>query len=300
MECNFIDIELKVRTANMARLIGWLPLQGAAFAEQCRMSVCPLPIHECSGCSQIADCGWQQVFAQGLTADPEALRRHQKPPLPFVISFPFEDDLHDISGVMTFSLVVLGRAISCLDMLLDGFHRLLSGMRTEILQIYSRDYQGGKRLLVTGTRRSPPANMTVLSLDGIMKSREMYSGVLLLQFESPLKLRSEGHIVREFDFRLFFRYLLRRVSALIYYYEGQELEYDFKYLAQQADRIVCIQDAFHFSAAPCGAIKLSGLTGSGRFRGDFTDLLPFLVAGTYVHAGKNAAFGMGRFNLLPG
>jgi len=45
---------------------------------------------------------------------------------------------------------------------------------------------------------------------------------------------------------------------------------------------------------------MAGLMGHGRFRGDFSGLLPFLVAGLYVHAGKGAAFGMGAYELVEG
>jgi CRISPR/Cas system endoribonuclease Cas6 (RAMP superfamily) len=44
---------------------------------------------------------------------------------------------------------------------------------------------------------------------------------------------------------------------------------------------------------------MTGLIGYGSFSGDARDLMPFLVAGLYVHAGKGASFGMGRYELLP-
>lgn len=53
----------------------------------------------------------------------------------------------------------------------------------------------------------------------------------------------------------------------------------------------------HFATTGGGNWKTTGISGHGSFAGDIEELLPFLMLGTYVHAGKNAAFGMGAYEL---
>lgn len=88
---------------------------------------------------------------------------------------------------------------------------------------------------------------------------------------------------------------MRRVSSLAYYYGGSEIVCDYKGLSLQAESVVCTENRFILSTATNR--KLSGLTGYGRFEGDFSGLFPFLNAGRYIHAGKGAPFGMGMFEL---
>jgi hypothetical protein len=301
VDCNFIDLEIQIRTSNRAHLAVTLPLSGGFFAELCRNAACPFPGRTCNTCSQSADCDWYRVFGQVLSADPEALRRHQKPPLPFVFSFPMLDNLPASPGIVDCGLVVIGCAISCLGMLLDGFDRLLSNSfcrdQAEVVQLFLRDYQGELVSLVRNDSIAAAKNLIVLSLGGIMESRAWSSREVKIILLSPLKLRADGHQVKQFEFGRFGRSLLRRISSLNYYYEKCESECDFKDLSHQADSILCTQDAFFFDASPGGLKKLSGINGRGCFRGNFTELLPFLVAGSYFHVGTSAAFGMGRFEL---
>lgn len=301
MECNFIDLELHLHTSNRAKLAASLHALGGCYAGLCRCAACPIPDSDCHACSLSLTCDWHRVFGQALSVDPEALRRHQKPPLPFVFSFPLPGEAPESSGILVCGLVVIGCAVSSLGMLLDGFKRFLSDNaghgRAELVQLFSRDYQGTAIPLVRGEQPSADENLTVLSLRGIMESHAWNSRQIVINLLAPLKLRVDDHQVRQFAFGPFARALLRRVSSLVYYYEKCEPENDFKSLSRQADQVTCTTDAFGYDSSPGGMKKLSGIVGRGCFTGDFNELMPFLVAGTYLHVGKHSAFGLGRFSL---
>lgn len=301
MDCNFIDLELHVQTSNRARLAACLPLLGGLFSELCRNAACRFPERTCLACALNDDCDWHAVFGQALSVNPEALRRHQKPPVPFVFTFPLLEKLPASPGIVCCSLVVIGSAVSRVDMLIAGFARLLSDSASQvesgIVQLFSRDFQGSLIPLVLGEHKGATENLVVLSLAGILESRACCSDEMVITLHSPLKLRAGVHQARRFEFSLFIRSLLRRVSALIYYYEGCESEADFRALSQQADAIICTRDGFDFDSSPAGVKKLSGLTGMGCFKGDFNELMPFLMAGSYFHVGKSATFSMGSFSI---
>jgi hypothetical protein len=108
----------------------------------------------------------------------------------------------------------------------------------------------------------------------------------------------DGRLLDRFDFSRFARSLLRRVSSLAYYYGACECTTDFKELSCQVETVTCLENNFHLQAG--AGRKMPGIVGHGRFQGDFNGLMPYLVHGTYVHAGKGASFGMGAYELSSG
>jgi CRISPR/Cas system endoribonuclease Cas6 (RAMP superfamily) len=61
--------------------------------------------------------------------------------------------------------------------------------------------------------------------------------------------------------------------------------------------VICTDE--HFSYVKVENRKLSGIIGHGCFQGNFSQLMPFLVIGSYVHVGKGSSFGMGAYEVIP-
>ena len=206
-------------------------------------------------------------------------------------------------------LVVVGRAIPQLAMLLDGFAELVASAAcpnpAEITSVGSRDYQGTLQPLGDGCGIRHPENLVVLSSSGLLEGRVWVGATLDIRLLSPLRLFDNGRLLDRFDFSLFARSLMRRVSSLAYYYGADESICDFKALSCQARAVTCSDGHFSRAIDTCltssgTSRKMSGINGYGSFRGDFSGIMPFLVLGLYVHAGKGASFGMGMYELIPG
>lgn len=300
MEFNLVSLILDVRSYDVSALVRRLAGSGAAFASACRGIACSCPtIGDCRSCPDACDCGWNLVFGQELSPDPEALRRHQKPSLPFVFSFPLWNDCDENSAMFSCGLVVVGRAVNCLDMLLEGFSCLLStgdgDCRGELVSVAAQDYQGSKLLLGEGNLISHPENLVILSASGSFESHPWVGAALRIKLLTPLRLVSHGRQLRRFEFCTFARNLLRRVSAMAHYYGQCPVDHDFKALSQMAEEVACDEYRFSWDGSVTGA--MAGLTGYGSFSGNFTELLPFLAVGRYLHAGKGASFGFGAFDI---
>jgi len=196
---------------------------------------------------------------------------------------------------------VIGQAIPHLSLLLEGFAELLSNeacpVTAELIRVGSRDYQGIIHSLQDGSGVNCPENLVVLSSNGLVECRVWDTSSLQIRLLSPLKIVADGRPLARFNFGRFTRSLMRRVTSLAYYYGACEYRCDFKELSRQADAVECVND--HFSTAVVRNRKMSGIAGYGSFRGEFSGLMPFLVAGLYVHAGKGASFGMGMYEMLP-
>jgi len=302
MDFNLVQIALTVRTDDAIQLSQCLPLLGKEFAAACRNNVCRWPAKACDSCARLDSCPWHLVFGQKLATDPSELKRHQKPPLPFAFSFPDLSGSAEIPREIECGLVVVGQAIPCLNLLLEGFAELLSReacpVPAGLTRIGSRDFQGAVHPLRDGCGGEHPENLVVLSVRGLLEGRLWVKSAVQIRLISPLRLVVDGRTQVRFDFSSFARSLLRRVSSLAYYYGACEDSCDYKELSRQAEAVLCSDD--HFSLAAGQSRKMSGLIGHGIFCGEFSGLLPYLVAGSYFHAGKGASFGMGRFELLPG
>lgn len=218
-----------------------------------------------------------------------------------MFSFPAQDAAAERPLEMECGLVVVGLAIPHLNLLLEGFEELLAGkscpVSAEIIRIGSRDYQGTLQPFMGKVAAADTGNLVVLSSKGLMEGQPWGYSTVHIRLLSALRLVGHGHILGSFDFSSFARSLLRRVSSLAYYYGACESDVNFKELSAQADAVVCMDD--HFLVDAGHSRKMSGLIGYGSFCGDFGGLMPFLVAGLYVHAGKGASFGLGMYEVLP-
>jgi hypothetical protein len=301
MDFNLVKISITVQSDDAFQLVPWLYLQGNTFADICRKNMCHFPKKVCGACSNQEACAWHLVFGKQLSADPSVLKRHQKPPLPFMFSFPTHPEQSENLSVTECGLIVIGHAIPHLFDLIDGFSELLADracpVSAEVTGICSHDYQNTAHRLQDVSSGPHSENLVVLSSSVLFEEYTTLSSNLHILLNSPLRLSEDGRQLARFDFSRFARSLMRRVSSLAYYYGASEFDCDFKELSRRAEDVVCTED--RFSAAVGRDRKLSGIIGHGRFRGEFSGLMPFLVAGQYVHAGKGASFGMGSYELIP-
>lgn len=212
-----------------------------------------------------------------------------------MFTFPSPHDLADRTTEIECGLVVLGNAIPCLDMLLAGFKAILLPLAAELLLVGTCDYQGIVHSMGEVLGSNLADNLVVLSSLDLMENRIWTDTTLHIQLLSPLRLIEVGRMLHTFDFSRFAKSLLRRVSSLAYYYGSYEFACDFKELSRQANAVICTEN--HFGLSTNRNRRMAGLMGHGRFHGDFSGLLPFLVAGLYVHTGKGSSFGMGAYEL---
>ena len=300
MEFNLVQLAISVRTADAVRLASWLPQIGSGFASACRPLVCDSPDRPCENCSRQDSCPWHLLFGQKLSTDPAELKRHQKPPLPFIFSFPAVTINSGPGSELSCGLTVVGSAIPHLELLLEGFTEILAGdscpVFARVASIGSRDYQGAVQKMGDIQIIRQSSSLNVLSATGLLDARPRDCSVLHMRLLSPLRLFEEGRLLVRFDFSRFARSMMRRVSSLAYYYGEQECDCDFKALSAQAEAVICTED--HFQLQSGGVRKISGITGHGAFQGNLDGLMPFLVLGSYLHAGKGASYGMGMYELM--
>jgi len=267
------------------------------FEEAFRQAAC------CGGgligpCTSENGCPYHLTFSQPLSADPAALKRYQKPSLPFVFQLQLLPEPPNEGDTVELGLVLTGSAVNLVtDYLaaLEGMLRIPAFRRrftAALIKVESAGYDRCRTLVMTPGKGMAMDRVTTLSLQGLRESAVLAPDAVTVTVVTPMRIMAEGRPLREFSFSPFIRALFRRVSAMAYYYGGSEAELDFKWLAEQSRSVACADADFQW--IEWGG-SWSGLVGSATFTGNMTEYHPFLLAGEYLHVGKGATFGLGRY-----
>jgi hypothetical protein len=136
-------------------------------------------------------------------------------------------------------------------------------------------------------------------------ARSVQPSALRLALRSPTRLVEAGRLVKPEGFRLrtLLARLLERLDALGARYGAGPTGLDPAALLRQAEGVRLVErrlvwrDLFRASGRHGRLLPMGGLVGEVVLEGDLAPLLPWLVWGTLVHVGKDAAMGNGLLSL---
>lgn len=294
MDLDFVRIEVEVIADTPVRMTAELYDALRHYAAQFRASCCSDLQKACTSCTLRYDCPYRSVFDQGLSSDPEIIRLHQKPSLPFSLYISAVDAN---ASSCTVGMVVIGSAVNHIGYFYAALLRMVEAVRTVLpavtsaLRSYSLDYQGVRHEFTDSA--CLPENVILLSGKHILQNT-VHSDTARLSLKSPLRLLSNGLIAHRFDFAVFFRSQLRRCSSLYAYYGSGELDLDFARLSGSAQNVAVIEDNIRYTQPPWSKRpNRAGLMGTAECAGLVEPMLSLLLLGSYFNAGKGAAVGSG-------
>ena len=244
---------------------------------------------------------WEATFGQQLSPDPEAVRRYQKPPLPFVFDLPALPVGHQ--GAAELGLTLVGSAVNHLTAYLLALRLLfadqafLGRFPARLEAVAALDAAGCRRVLWRDGGEPQLSEVSLVAASQLTDRELATPGFLHLDMLTPLRLLQDGRPCREPGFSLLARSLMRRVSALAYYYGGEELNMDFRWLAERSSSVETVRSELCWREWGGG---VQGVVGRIAFQGELVDFLPFFLLGERLHAGKGASFGLGRYSILSG
>jgi CRISPR-associated endoribonuclease Cas6 len=247
-------------------------------------------------CGAGAGCPCRQTFGQTVSPDPEAVRRYQKPPLPFVFSLPATAARQ--GEPVEIGLTLVGQAANHLPLYLAALQQLfcLPAFRRQV-QVLLRaiavsDSVGTRQPLLTAAGQFSLDR--VLLLNAADLAAESGGPSVTITLQTPLRLLRDGHPLRELAVPTFMGGLFRRISSLAYYYGAIALTYDFKLLAARSRELTLASSTCRWADWGGGS---QGLLGSFTLTGDLADFWPFLLLGSHLHLGKGASYGLGDYRL---
>lgn len=275
------------------------PLKGD-FSRSFQQAVCRAD-GLCAYCAYSPDCPYPATFSRELASDPIALKRHQKPSVPFVFQIPVLTTPLAKGSEVEVSLVLIGSATQyvaeywgALQLLFQhDFER--AAFPFSVVRMESAGCSGFRTLLAVAAGPLKSDLLTTISFDDLAEMNTLDPQRIPVRIATPLRIAREGGFLKEFSFPPFIRTLLRRISSLAYYYYGSTLEIDFKRISAQSESITLMESCFRWEEWRKG--RLCGIAGTGVLSGELTDFHPVLLLGEYLNCGKDAPFGLGRYEL---
>jgi hypothetical protein len=283
------------------------PLRRSVFGLALHQQSCITPDADCAECMLQHQCDFA-FFIKGLRP-PEAkmMRKVGTVPLPHIFH---SDQCGEASiapgGLFTHGLVLAGAACKRLAAVVRameksgklGFGR--DRAKAELIQV-SQVLAGGERLLRDRQGEVQESVMEPISVP----SAPPGPAALRLQFITPYLPSDTSFRPETFEIARLLMAVIRRVSLLQYFYMGCPLEADFRALKERAAQSEVINIALRSHKTSCWsarqgrAVELRGFLGTVDFAPADPELFwPFLYLGQWLHVGKQASKGFGRYQLF--
>ena len=249
----------------------------------------------------------------------EGHRRGQHVPRPYVLRAPASGPVAYAPGqTFEFGLTTFGRALGAFPYALLGVQEM--GQRGlgdgreggfRLAEVWAENPLAGRqeRIYRAGEAvvRTPalPVDADQVAAEAAALAARGGAARLRLALRSPTRLVEGRRLVKPegFGLRTLLGRLLERLDALGTRYGGGGPAVGFGDLLRQTDgvraaeRRLAWRDLFRASGRHGALLPMGGLVGEVVLEGDLGPLLPWLVWGTLVHVGKDAAMGNGELRL---
>jgi len=278
------------------------------FGAALRRVSCMTGATRCDGCLLRTTCPYPAVFEAPAPAT-HALQRFSQIPNPYVIEPPALGTTRIEAGdALCFNLVLVGRALGQLPLIVVALQRMIErGLgndrargtleRIDIEQNadWHTIWQRSDSTIASHspTRCEPPPAVA--------------PSAIRLVFDTPLRLQHQGQPVRPAALtpRKLVADLLRRITLLAEFHaDHPNLIADVPALVRHAETLdqqleLRWHDWSRYSSRQRQEMPLGGAIGSWTLSGELESLFPWLQLGQWLHIGKNATMGLGRYQLLP-
>lgn len=274
-----------------------------AFGHALRRTACVTTVPNCSACALYRSCAYPAIFEPPPPLD-YGRRTLSNVPAPFVVEPPaWGERAHPAGSALAFGLVLLGPALGQLPLVLLAWrHALLRGLGpqqgTANLQRVFVEGENEPILAGPNARLRPHGQRLSLPAPAAAPS------TVRLRFETPLRLQRDGKVlgVHQLTPRDLLMTLLRRTANLVELQLGGTLDVDFAALNAHASTItgdhdLSWRDWTRNSSRQQQRMVLGGAAGWWTLRGNLAPFWPLLHLGQWLHVGKNATFGLGRYHI---
>ncbi len=282
-----------------------------AFGTMFKDTVCVVPHRDCDRCVLRANCAYPYVFETPVPKTSERLRKYPVAPHPFVILPALEDKRQYRAGEMLFfDLTLIGRGIAYLPYFVYTFAQFSErrGLgrdrgRCTLMSVQWQSPTGQQIPIYDEADQVLHDNYTptsVMDLDYDGPKDEL----LTLAFLTPTRLMYEGRLVSDLQFQILCRTLLRRMSNLMYFHCGTELDVDYRGLIAEAAHVTMAANRLQwydwkrYSSRQHRQVRAGGVVGQATFRGDWQPFGPLLQLGEFLHVGKGTSFGLGKYRIV--
>lgn len=279
-----------------------------------RQISCLTQAASCNGCPLRSTCPYPTMF-ESPAPDHHPMQQFSQIPNPYVVEPPPIGTLHVPRGSeLAFNVVLIGKAVDQLALI---SHALRAALDKGLGPSHARGVL--QRIDVQNSLEAEPLSWLTIWHKGDATFRAHADVVsatrwpihedspesIRLVFETPLRLQHQGRPLKPEALtpRKLVADLLRRASLLAEFHADQPgFVPDVGALVRQAstldhDHDLRWYDWARYSSRQRQEMTLGGAIGTWKLSGSLAPLLPWLEIGQWLHLGKNATLGLGRYRL---
>ena len=271
-----------------------------AFGNALRRTACMTREKDCKACPLYRSCPYPTIFE---TPPPEThtLQKFSQVPNAYVIEPPaWGERVYEIGEVLEFHMVLMGKALEQLPLIVFAWQRAFRhevGHGTaELIDIHYCSQTGEQRIMHAseGTLQKHSPQWEVGNVGNVVR----------LNFETPLRLQDNGRAIppAQLTARDLLMTLTRRISLLLELQMGLQSNFNFNHLLELASKTqfrhhLSWRDWTRFSSRQQQSMQLGGAIGYWEFESLAPEFGALLELGQWLHVGKNASFGLGKYTL---
>ncbi len=279
------------------------------FGRALRGVTCALRDETCPRCFAREQCTYFRVFETAVDPEQGPKPGVNRAPHPYVLVPPLEGGRRYRPGeTLACQMLLMGPARRTLPYLVYTFQEMgrmgitRARRRFELVRVDALVSRKWEPVYVPeeGELRSVAVQAPVP-----MGRRHDLDGRVALRFVTPLRIKSEGRLLREFKIQAFLTALARRWTDLVRYYGDEEVDDDrVRELLDLRGRVwvvrsdVSWKDYTRYSNRQQTRMRMGGLTGGVVLEGAVGDLAEWLAWAERFHVGKATAFGLGKVTVL--
>jgi hypothetical protein len=292
----------------------WLPpfpgsmLRGS-FGRALKQTVCIHQGSECASCLAGQSCSYQKIFETSPGKESGVMGKADAVPHPFILEVkPGEGRRLEAGERFGFDMWLVGDADAFAPFVIYAVERMGElgfGADAVPCRLFRADVVLPDRSSKVILKDGQAVGALEKSLFPLMEWPTGAAGLnengLTLTFETPLRIKHEGRLVRELPFRLLLQHLERRARLTASLHGKLPLSAPDDDLIQLASDIRVEENRLRwfdwerYSSRQDATMKLGGLMGSICYDGDPAPFQALLHAGEILHIGKGTSFGLGKY-----
>ncbi|BFU59571.1 MULTISPECIES: CRISPR system precrRNA processing endoribonuclease RAMP protein Cas6 [Rodentibacter] len=265
------------------------------FGRSLRKICCMTKLENCKTCPLYRSCPYTAIFETPAPLEHQ-VQKFSQVPNGYIIEPPkWGERVYQQSEKLAFDVVLFGRLLNQLPLITFAFKRAF-------------EYQVGKgKALLVDLRHN---DQSILVNDHIIEHNAQIelpgnlSSSLCLHFETPLRLQENGQPIGEKKIKInrLLLGLAKRIMLLSEFHD-KPISLNFEQLKQGITEIedhkqLYWQDWTRYSSRQNQKMKLGGLVGNWALNNVPEDWQQLIYMGQWLHVGKNATFGLGKYQLL--
>lgn len=264
---------------------------------------------DCPSCLFKEVCVYRYIFETPPPSDFALSKKYESVPHPFVLIPPLDGaKIYNQGDILTFELVLIGKAIDYLPYFVYTFdklgnHGIGKGRGKFKIEKITDLLSQNENSVYNPETSQFNQNYTTITPQQLLTKKDKNFKKITFNFVTPTRIKYENKYTSNPEFHILIRTLLRRISSLSYFHTKTELDIDYKGLIEESQKIKTVAkdirwyDWERYSARQDTRMNLGGFIGQITYEGDFTQFLPYLKLGEYIHIGKNTSFGLGKYIL---